>query len=120
VKVTVTFNFPDEFLGALEDHFRKHFAKQGPIDKQTVKDWAQGAVWERYEAVMAHRRTASSVTFEEIAKILGDTLSSEGILHWLSAKNRVLGGRTPFEVLRDGGYEAVKEAARAYDEGSYV
>lgn len=55
-----------------------------------------------------------------IVLLLKDTLTPRGVGQWLRARNRVLSGRRPIEVLAHGNIEAVKSAATAYVEGAYV
>jgi hypothetical protein len=38
----------------------------------------------------------------------------------LTARNRLLHGRRPMDVLAQGDVEAVRDAAKAYLEGAYV
>ncbi len=55
-----------------------------------------------------------------IVQVLLRTLTQEGAGQWLRARNRVLKGRRPIDVLAQGEIEAVREAAISYVEGYYV
>lgn len=56
----------------------------------------------------------------EIVLLLRETLTPRGVGQWLNARNRLLGGRRPIEVLAEGHANAVRDAASAYVEGAYV
>jgi hypothetical protein len=56
----------------------------------------------------------------EIVLLLRETLTPRGVGQWLTARNRLLGGRRPIEVLSEGHADKVRDAAKAYIEGAYV
>ena len=56
----------------------------------------------------------------EIVLLLRDTLTPRGVGQWLTARNRLLGGRRPLDVMAEGRANAVRDAANAYVEGAYV
>lgn len=56
----------------------------------------------------------------EIVLLLRETLTPRGVGQWLNARNRLLGGRRPIEMLGEGKATAVRDAANAYVEGAYV
>lgn len=56
----------------------------------------------------------------EIVLVLRETLTPRGVGQWLNARNRILGGRKPIEMLAEGRSKAVRDAANAYVEGAYV
>jgi hypothetical protein len=71
-------------------------------------------------AFVRHARGGGEV-LREVMRLLEDTLTPRGVGQWLQARNRVLGdGRRPIEVLATGDVEAVRTAAMAYLEGTYV
>lgn len=75
--------------------------------------------WERTSAT--RRRTEDRLRdLREIVLLLQRTLTSRGVGQWLRARNRVLQGRRPLEALAAGDVPAVREAAEAFVEGSYV
>jgi hypothetical protein len=52
--------------------------------------------------------------------LLSDSLTPRGIGQWLHARNRLLGGRRPIEVIAQEDFDSVRSAAEAFIEGSYV
>ena len=56
----------------------------------------------------------------EVVRTLADSLTPRGVGQWLHANNRLLGGRRPLEVLREGETDAVLQAARSFVDGAYV
>jgi hypothetical protein len=75
--------------------------------------------WQRTSAT--RRRTEDRLReLQEIVLLLQRTLTPRGVGQWLRARNRVLQGRRPLEALAAGDVEAVREAAEAFVEGSYV
>ena len=56
----------------------------------------------------------------ETVRILSDSLTQRGVGQWLHAPNRLLDGRLPLDVLRDGDQPAVLAAAQAFIDGAYV
>jgi transcriptional regulator with XRE-family HTH domain len=75
--------------------------------------------WERTSAT--RRRTEDRLhDLREVVLTLQRTLTPRGVGQWLRARNRVLQGRRPLEALAAGDVEAVREAAEAFVEGSYV
>lgn len=75
--------------------------------------------WERTSAT--RRRTEDRLRdLREIVLLLERTLTPRGVGQWLRARNRVLQGRRPLEALAAGEVAAVREAAEAFVEGSYV
>jgi hypothetical protein len=56
----------------------------------------------------------------EIVLLLRETLTPRGVGQWLNARNRLLDGRRPLDVMAGGHADAVRDAANAYVEGAYV
>jgi hypothetical protein len=82
-------------------------------DPRSVRNWQRGA--------------APSSSNEDrlrelhyIATELSDSLDAPGPAQWTRAPNRMLAGRKPLSVLRDGDYERVLGAANAYLHGTYL
>ena len=68
-----------------------------------------------------------SVAFDErlrdiadIVLILDGTLTPRGIVQWFNARLRYLGNQRPADLLHGRDIEPVREAARAFVEGSYL
>jgi hypothetical protein len=75
--------------------------------------------WEKTSAIRPKNEERLQ-DLREIVLRLKDTLSPRGVGQWFRARNRVLGGRRPIEVLAGGNISAVREAAEAYLDGAYV
>jgi hypothetical protein len=52
--------------------------------------------------------------------VLRDSLPPHGVRQWMVARNRLLAGRRPIELLGNGQAEAVLRFARALVEGVYA
>ncbi|MGH7813076.1 MAG: helix-turn-helix domain-containing protein [Candidatus Binataceae bacterium] len=75
--------------------------------------------WERTSAIRPSNDERLR-ELREIALVLKETLTPRGVSQWLSARNRILGGRRPVEVMAAGDAKAVLRAAAAYVDGAYV
>ena len=56
----------------------------------------------------------------DIVRVLGDSLSDEGVRQWLQAPSTYLDGSSPADALLAGQDLRVAEAARAFVEGPYL
>lgn len=56
----------------------------------------------------------------DLVILLSDSLTRRGVGQWLHAKNRLLEGQRPVDLLADDRYEVVREAAEAFVDGAYV
>ena len=56
----------------------------------------------------------------DLVILLSDSLTPRGVGQWLHAKNRLLEGQRPVELLAEGRYDTVREAAEAFVDGAYV
>jgi Protein of unknown function (DUF2384) len=80
---------------------------------RTVRNWQEtSAIRPRNDERLRELR--------EIVLLLRETLTPRGVGQWLNARNRLLGGRRPIEVLAEGRSKPVRDAANAYVEGAYV
>jgi transcriptional regulator with XRE-family HTH domain len=57
---------------------------------------------------------------DAIVTELQDSLTPKGIQQWLWARNRYLKGKRPIEVLGEGRFDVVYEAAAAFRDGVYL
>jgi hypothetical protein len=81
--------------------------------ERSVRNWKKtSAIRGEYEERLRDVR--------DVALILQDSLSSRGVGQWLRARNRLLGGRRPLELIAEGDVERVKNAAQAFVDGAYV
>jgi transcriptional regulator with XRE-family HTH domain len=92
---------------------------QATIAKATGTSARSVRNWEASSAIRA-RNDERLRDLREIALILSETLTPRGVGQWLRARNRLLNGRRPIDVLAEGGVKAVRDAAKAYVEGAYV
>lgn len=82
------------------------------VSDRAVRGWTSSRIRsDRYDRLADLR---------DIALVLSDSLSPRGVGQWLHARNRLLAGRRPLEVLADGAIEDVRQAAQAFVDGSYV
>ncbi len=103
-----------EIVRALK-HYGVSQAEVGAIAGVTdraVRNWANNGIRpERYDRLSELRN---------IALLLSDSLTPRGTGQWLHARNRLLGGERPLELLTQGRSEEVRRAAQAFVDGSYV
>jgi hypothetical protein len=55
-----------------------------------------------------------------IVEELEDSLTHKGIRQWLRARSRYLDDKRPIDELREGHFDEVRQAARAFTEGYYL
>jgi hypothetical protein len=81
--------------------------------ERSVRNWRKtSAIRPGYEERLRDVR--------DIALVLQDSLTPRGEGHWLRARNRMLGGRRPIELIHDGDLARVREAAQAFVDGAYL
>lgn len=56
----------------------------------------------------------------DLALLLSDSLTPRGVGQWLHAKNRLLNGRRPVDLLAADQFNDVHSAAESFIEGAYV
>lgn len=82
------------------------------VSDRAVRAWRTGDIRaDRYDRLAQLR---------DLVLLLSDSLTERGVGQWLHAKNRVLGGERPVDLLADDRYEEVAGAAAAFVDGSYV
>lgn len=82
------------------------------VSDRAVRAWAHSTVRpERYDRLAELR---------DLVVLLSDSLSERGVGQWLRARNRLLDGARPIDLLAEGRFEAVRTAAQAFVDGSYV
>lgn len=88
-------------------------ARATGASERSVRNWKKtSAIRPEYEERLRDVR--------EVALILQDSLTPRGVGQWLRARNRMLGGRRPIELIGEGELAKVKEAAQAFVDGAYV
>ena len=82
------------------------------VSDRAVRGWAHSAVRpERYDRLAELR---------DLVVLLSDSLTARGVGQWLHARNRLLAGARPLDALAEGRFTAVRQAAQAFVDGSYV
>lgn len=106
--------------GDLVDALKRFGLSQADVARATRSDAKTVYAWRTAHAQPRNATYVRLVGLRETVQTLGDSLTPRGVGQWLHAPNRLLGGRPPLEVLRDGDQEAVLEAARSFVDGAYV
>lgn len=57
---------------------------------------------------------------QSLVVTLAESLTRSGVVQWLHAENRLLGGRVPLDVLAGGEVDEVVAAAASFIDGAYV
>ena len=82
------------------------------VSDRAVRGWGSSQIRpDRYDRLADLR---------DVALILSGSLSPRGVGQWLHARNRLLAGRRPLEVLAAGSVEEVRQAAQGFVDGAYV
>jgi hypothetical protein len=82
-------------------------------DERTVRRWTMPS-----EQSALQQRFAERIDdLRDLVRLLGSTLPGEQTGRWLRARNHVLKGGRPLELLADGQYERVRDAAEAFVDG---
>lgn len=92
---------------------QKQIANATGATDRSVRNWATtGAIRPSYDERIRE--------LSQISLLLSDTLSPRGVTQWLSARNGLLDGQRPIDLISKGQGDRVRAAAEAYLEGSYV
>lgn len=104
-------------------YFRQHLglteaelSKVLGADARSVRRWASGTQ-------DATPRTAHGERIDDLrdlVELLGETLPDKQIARWLRARNRLLGGERPLELLAQRGYSRVRDAAETFVDGDPI
>ncbi|HVX21412.1 MAG TPA: hypothetical protein VHB02_08690 [Acidimicrobiales bacterium] len=82
------------------------------VTDRAVRGWATSEIRpQRYDRLAELR---------DLVILLSDSLTPRGVGQWLHARNRLLDGKRPLEVLHEGRFEDVRRAAQAFIDGAYV
>jgi len=82
------------------------------VSDRAVRGWRHGDIRpDRYDRLAQLR---------DLVLLLSDSLTPRGVGQWLHAKNRILNGQRPVDLLAEDHYEEVRSAAEAFIDGSYV
>jgi transcriptional regulator with XRE-family HTH domain len=105
----------DEIIAALRTYgfTQADIASAVGVTDRAVRDWA-------HEKPLRRGNEERLQAIRQIVLLLDDSLSRRGVGQWFRAHNRLLGSRRPLDVLADGDYEAVRQAAASFADGAYV
>ena len=82
------------------------------VTDRAVRGWRTGDIRPgRYDRLAQLR---------DLVLLLSDSLTPRGVGQWLHAKNRNLDGARPVDLLVKDHYQAVRNAAESFIDGSYV
>ena len=82
------------------------------VSDRAVRGWRTGDIRpDRYDRLAQLR---------DLVLLLSDSLTARGVGQWLHAKNRLLGGERPIDLLAKERYDEVRRAAESFIDGSYV
>jgi hypothetical protein len=88
-------------------------AKATGASERSVRNWKKtSGIRPQYEERLRDVR--------EVALILQDSLTPRGVGQWLRARNRLLRGKRPLEMIARGKVDEVVKAAQAFVGGAYV
>ena len=82
------------------------------VSDRAVRAWRTGDIRpDRYDRLAQLR---------DLVLLLSDSLTPRGVGQWLHAKNRLLEGQRPLDLLATDHYDEVRRVAEAFVDGSYV
>lgn len=82
------------------------------VSDRAVRGWRSSDIRpDRYDRLAQLR---------DLVLLLSDSLTPRGVGQWLHAKNRLLDGARPVDLLAEGRYDDVRGAADAFVDGAYV
>ncbi len=105
---------PDEIVAALRPFgvSQRDVAAATQVSDRAVRAWRAGGIHaESYDRLQDLR---------EIVLILSDSLTARGVGQWLHARNRLLKGARPIDLLAEGRVDEVRQAAHSFVDGAYV
>jgi hypothetical protein len=92
---------------------QKAIAQAAGATDRSVRNWATtGAIRPVFDERLRE--------LSEITLLLSDTLTPRGVTQWLSARNLLLAGARPIDLIGRGEIDRVRGAAESYLEGDYV
>lgn len=105
----------DEVIAALRTYgfTQADIALAVGVTDRAVRDWL-------HEKPLRRGNEERLQALRQIVLLLDDSLSKRGVGQWFRAHNRLLGERRPLDVLAEGDFGAVREAAAAFADGAYV
>lgn len=92
---------------------QKDLATATGASERSVRNWAATSAIRP-----SHEERLSDV--REIVLLLKDSLTERGVGQWLRARNRLLGGQRPIDLLAKGEIDRARKAAASFIDGAYV
>ena len=83
-----------------------------PVSDRAVRGWRTGDIRPDRYGRLAQLR--------DLVLLLSDSLTARGVGQWLHAKNRLLAGERPIDLLVEERYGEVRGAAESFIDGTYV
>jgi len=106
----------DEIVTGLRKYMtQKDIAHGARVSARTVRDWSKNT-----RVVVRGANYENLAQVRQVVLVLRDSLTPRGVKQWMAAKNRLLDGRRPVDVLHEGDHAAVLRAAAAFVDGAYV
>jgi transcriptional regulator with XRE-family HTH domain len=85
-------------------------------DERSIRRWTSDT-----KAAAPQRRHAQRIDdLRDLTELLGETLLDEHIARWLRVRNRMLKGARPLDLLSEGDYKRVRDAAEAFIDGDPI
>lgn len=82
------------------------------VSDRAVRGWRTSDIHpDRYDRLAQLR---------DLVLLLSDSLTPRGVGQWLHAKNRLLDGQRPVDLLAEDRYDDVRGAAESFIDGAYV
>ena len=92
---------------------QRQIASAAGATDRSVRNWAAtGAIRPAYDERIRE--------LSEISLILSETATPRGVTQWLNARNRLLDGKRPVDLIAQGEADRVRAAAESLVAGDYV
>jgi len=105
---------PHEIVVALRPFgvSQRDVAAATQVSDRAVRAWRTGGIHDdSYDRLQDLR---------DIVLVLADSLTARGVGQWLHARNRLLDGARPIDVLAEDRIDEVRQAAHSFVDGAYV
>jgi hypothetical protein len=105
---------PNEIVVALRPFgvSQRDVAAATQVSDRAVRAWRAGGIHdESFDRLQDLR---------DIVLVLADSLTKRGVGQWLHARNRLLDGACPIDVLAEGRVGEVRQAAHSFVDGASV
>ena len=92
---------------------QKQIANAAGATDRSVRNWAAtGSIRPTFDERIRE--------LSEISLVLSETMTPRGVTQWLSARNRLLDGERPIDLISKGESDQVRAAAQSFVAGDYV